>query len=77
MADNVRTLLWGPGYALPQDIIVKIQRPMKCHLMHSIGGVCKVILIVVGWLGKLVPGIIRGWKSVHLLHQRNGEWSKY
>ena len=38
---------------------------------------CMQSNIVVGWLGKLVPGIFRGWKSVQLLHQRNGEWSKY
>lgn len=38
---------------------------------------CMKSNIVVGWLGKLVPGIFRGWESVHLPHQRNGEWSKY
>lgn len=48
MADNVRALLWGLGYAPPQDIIFKIQRPMKCHLMHSIGSVCKAIHWLVG-----------------------------
>ena len=29
---------------------------------------CMQSNIVVGWLGRLVPCIFRGWKSVHLPH---------